>query len=274
MLTIFGQTNNFIGPEKGYLVIVGGGEQDSLLIKKFTDLINDTSSLIVVIPTAGEDWYINLKNNDLSYMKKTFISLGYNNISILHTRNKDTANSEIFVKPLRKAKGVWLTGGRHPLLADSYLNTLTLYELNNLLERGGVIGGTSGGATIMGSYLIRGTKENNTIILGDHTQGFNWVKNTVIDQHLLVRNRQWDMFEVLKKEPRLLGIGIDENTAIVVHQNSFEVIGDSYVTIYDKTIWSRYTNIISELKKGQKAFYLLKAGDKYDLKNRKVLIEK
>ena len=76
-------------------------------------------------------------------------------------------------------------------------------------------------------------------MMGDHQEGFGYLKNVAIDQHVLVRDRQFDMFDILKNRPELLGIGIDENTAVVVNGNQFEVIGESYVIVYDGTFWSR-----------------------------------
>ena len=127
-----------------------------------------------------------------------------------------------------------------------------------MLERGGVIGGSSAGATIQGSYLARGDTETNTIMMGDHEEGMGFLKNAAIDQHLLKRNRQFDLIEIVQAHPELLGIGLDENTAIVVQGDRFEVIGQSYVAIYDHN---------RALDSGGK-FYLLAPGDRYNLKTR------
>ena len=108
-------------------------------------------------------------------------------------------------------------------------------------------------------------------MMGDHEEGFGFLKNTAIDQHVLVRNRQFDMFDILKHRPELLGIGIDENTAIIVHGNQFEVTGKSYVLIYDRNFWSREGSVLKHLPVKEDRFYFLRAGDKYDLLNRKVL---
>ena len=81
-------------------------------------------------------------------------------------------------------------GGRQWRIADSYLGTLTEKEFRTVLDRGGVIGGSSAGATIQGSYLARGDTQANTIMMGDHEQGFAYIENVAIDQHLLVRIKQ------------------------------------------------------------------------------------
>jgi len=143
-------------------------------------------------------------------------------------------------------------------LADSYLNTKVHDALWDLLDRGGVIGGSSAGATIQGSYLARGDTKTNTIMMGDHEEGLGLLKNVAIDQHLLQRNRQFDLIEIIEAKPDLLGIGLDENTAIVVQGDAFEVIGQSYAVIYDHA---------RQLDSGGK-FYFLAPGDRFDLKKR------
>ena len=142
-----------------------------------------------------------------------------------------------------------------------------------VLNRGGVIGGTSAGATIQGSYLARGDTKNNQIMMGDHEAGFGYIKNVAIDQHLLARNRQFDMFDILKKKPELLGIGIDESTAIIINKNTLEVLGSSYVIIYDGTFWSREGSDLKNLPEKDNIFYFLREGDRYDLKKRKIIVK-
>ncbi|MBA7578460.1 hypothetical protein ES708_20325 [subsurface metagenome] len=107
--------------------------------------------------------------------------------------------------------------------------------------------------------------------MGNHEEGFGFIKDIAIDQHVLARNRHFDMFEILKNQPNLLGIGIDENTAIIVKGNSFEVIGKSYVIIYDGLFWSREGWELKKLPKNNGLFYFLREGDKYNLVERKIL---
>ena len=223
-----------------------------------------------MIPTASGDEAF---KDDSVYirMERSYNRMGFNNVTILHTRDRGEADSKAFVKPIREASGVWFPGGRQWRLADSYLNTLAHKEFNALLIRGGVIGGSSAGATIQGSFLARGDTRANTIMVGDHIEGLSFVKNVAIDQHLMARNRQFDMFEILERYPDLLGIGLDENTAIHVHGNEFEVIGKSYVAIFDGTRWSAERDTVYQLPPGSQQFYLLRKGQKYDMKKRKVI---
>lgn len=258
--------STYIGPTSGTLVIVGGGDIIESSFKRFIELSGGIDSPIVVIPTADGSEKCAENSGDADYLRK----MGATNVTILHTRDRNIANSDSFVIPLVKAKAVWFGGGRQWRLVDSYRNTLTEKMLWKILERGGVIGGTSAGATIQGSYLARGDSKNNQIMMGDHQEGFGFLKNVAIDQHVIARNRQFDMFDILKNRPELLGIGIDENTAIVVHGNEFEVIGESYVIVYDGTFWSRDGSDLKNLPEKTKLFYFLREGDRYDLLNRKV----
>jgi cyanophycinase len=222
-----------------------------------------------VIPTAASS--DPLDDAFLARFKKRYIDLGFKDVTVLHTRDPKESNTEAFIAPLKKAKGVWFSGGRQWRHADSYLNTKAHEAFWEVLNKGGVIAGSSAGATIQGSYLARGDTKANTIMMGDHEEGLGFLTNVAIDQHLFARNRQFDLFEILDHRPELLGIGLDENTGIIVKQDQFTVIGESYIAIYDGTRWSAERDTIYDLPKGSREFYMLKKGQQYDLINRRVV---
>ncbi len=243
-----------VGPTSGSLVVAGGGVTDVSIYERFVSLAGGPEAPIVVIPTAGtgesyDDFWPGLQR---------LRDAGATHIKVLHTRDRQTADREDFVAPLQQARGVWFSGGRQWRLVDAYLGTRTLTEIRAVLERGGVVGGSSAGATIQGSYLVRGDSSTNTIMMGDHTEGFGFLANVAIDQHLLRRNRHFDLVEVIEAHPELLGIGLDENTAIVVRGDTFEVIGSGYIAIYDST----------KVAGDHMKFYFLAPGDRYDLGTR------
>ncbi len=255
------------GPEKGSLIVVGGGNIGEDIWDKFIELAGGKDAPIVCIPTAGGRESYELDDViDAGILKKMGI-----NVSLLHTNDKTMADSDAFVEPLKKAKGVWFSGGRQWRLVDAYANTQTEHLLWEVLERGGVIGGSSAGATIQGSYLARGDTKTNQLMMGDHEEGFGFIKNIAIDQHVLARNRHFDMFSILKERPELLGISIDEGTAIVVEKNVFEVIGQRYVIMYDGSFWSREGSEMKKLPPQDQQFYFLRAGDRYHMGERKVM---
>ena len=258
------------GPENGHLIIAGGNLSDPSVYNLFIQLAGGPEAAVVIIPTAAEDGFFD-EDSAIIRLERRYHGLGFQNITILHTRDKKEANTKAFVEPITKARGVWFPGGRQWRLADSYLNTLTHRELNNLLSRGGVIGGSSAGATIQGSFLARGDTRANTIMAGDHRVGLSFIENVAIDQHLLARNRHFDMFEILHLHPDLLGIGLDENTAIHVTGDSFEVIGQSYVAIYDRSRWSAERDTTYQLPIDSKEFYFLRRGQRYDMRRRTII---
>lgn len=269
-LTFAQGQDTFIGPKKGSLVIVGGGKVPAEVWAKFIELAGGKGATIVVIPTAAGDSAIKATKG-VSAEKELLEKFGVAKVSILHTANSKEADSEAFVEPLKKATGVWFVGGRQWRLADSYLNTLTHKELKNLLDRNGVIAGTSAGATIQGSFLLRGDTKGNTVLEGDHTKGLDFIHQVAIDQHILPRNRQFDLIQIIKKYPSLLGIGIDESTAIVVNKNEFEVIGNSVVAIYDIANFEGKNANPSGESGNNGSFFFLSKGQKFDLKNRKIV---
>jgi cyanophycinase len=255
------------GPANGTLIIIGGGEIGESLNRKIMEISGGLQIPIVVIPTAdGSEKY------DENYGEAGILRrMGATNVTLLHTTDRKVADTEEFVKPLADAKLVWFSGGRQWRLVDAYKNTLTEKMLWKVLENGGTIGGSSAGATIQGSFLVRGDKKNNQIMAGDHQEGFGFLKNVAIDQHVLARNRQFDMFEILRDHPEILGIGIDESTAIIVTGDIFEVVGRSYAVVYDGKFWSREGSELKKLPGKEHLFYFLREGDKYNLRERIVI---
>lgn len=248
-----------IGPPRGSLVIVGGGAKDEAILKRFIELSGGPEALIVVSPTASER---DVFGDDFGPLK-ALRAAGAKAVQLLHTRDRAVANSEAFIEPLTKAGGVWFAGGRQWRIVDAYLGTRTQTAIRDVLDRGGAIGGSSAGATIQGSYLVRGAPEGNEILMSPgHEVGFGYLKNVAIDQHVLARKRTADLVDVVTKRPELLGIGIDENTAIVVQQDQFEVIGASQVIITDPR------RTVSD--DGQ-PYYFLSVGDRFDLARRERL---
>lgn len=236
-------------------MVAGGGALDPEIWEHFVELAGGSEARIVVIPTAGtqdrfpDDW------SGLDALRRA----GAEQITLLHTRDPDEANTEQFAAPLQEATGVWIPGGRQWRLVDAYLDTRVHEALFEVLERGGVVGGTSAGASIQASFLVRGDPRTNRIMISpDYEEGFGLLLGAAVDQHLLAREREEDLWEVVGRDPSLLGIGIDEGTALVVRGNVGEVIGASQVLIYDSAA------------PDQRPF-VLEPGDAYDLGRRNPL---
>ncbi|WP_422930931.1 cyanophycinase [Singulisphaera sp. PoT] len=243
-----------IGPKAGSLLIVGGGQLLPQIAERFVSLASGTDAEVVLIPTAIEGEHL-----DLDALSRQMTEVfGFKHVTTLHTRDRAEADSESFVAPLKTAKAVWFGGGRHWRLVDSYLGTRTQREIERVLERGGVVGGSSAGATIIGSFLVRGAREGNHIMVArDYQRGFGYLRDSAIDQHLLPRARAEDLVPVIADRPELLGLGIDEATAIAVHGDAFEVIGRGVVGIYDGK------------DHDGKPYYFIAPGEHFDLRARR-----
>ena len=246
------------GPERGALVIVGGGKVGTAILSRMFDLAGGKDAPLVVIPTAnGQDEY----PADWPGLKM-FRDFGATDITLLHTKDRKQADSEAFVRPLTAAKLVWFVGGRQWRLVDAYAHTRTQREIERVLERDGVVAGSSAGASILSSYLVRGARENNFVMMAKgYEEGFGLIKGVAIDQHMLTRNRQDDLEEVVARHPEVLGIGLDESTAIVVRGQQFEVIGASKIAVHD----GRIVKGAQERNGGKKKYFFMGPGEQYDL---------
>lgn len=257
------------GPARGTLIVHGGGEL-GVAAERFVTLAGGHEASVVFIPTAASsvrtDSGVIYDPDALltspegrefeQYLLRTF---KLKRITILHTRNRQVADSEVFVTPFRTATGVWLGAGNSGRLTQAYLDTRTQQEIEAVLSRGGVVGGTSAGAIIQGSYTVRGRPDKPLLMAKGHERGFGFLQNVAINPHLLTAKREAELINVVDTYPHLLGIGIDENTALVVQGDEFEVIGESKVAIYDNH------------KHGNNWFFVLSPGARFNLRTRKAI---
>jgi len=264
--TLSAQTTEY-GPEKGTLVIQGGGSAEGTgIYETFVNLAGGVDAKIIIIPTAGGNRSADGKLID--YQEDRIVALwkklGLTNVHMLHTADPKVADTEAFAATLRDAKGVWFNGGRQWNCVDSYAHTLTEKEFHNVLARGGVIGGSSAGATIQGDYLVRGAVSGSEVVMApepEHQHGFAFLRRSAIDQHINTRLRWDDIIPVIKKYPNLLGIGLSEGTAIVVTGDRFQVIGKWKVAVHDNT---------RAYQPWEKPYYVLSVGDVYNMTTRSI----
>jgi cyanophycinase len=214
----------------GALLLLGGGDVTPEIAKRFVTLAGGRDRRFVYIPTAAPDDEISppaLK----TWFQATF---GVDDVTILHTRDRSLADTEAFAGQLRTADGVWFGGGRQWRIADAYLGTRVEAVLHDVLRRGGIVAGTSAGASILASYLVRGAPEGNWILSAPgHERGFGLLPRAAVDQHVDRFHRENDIASVLQLHPDLLGIGLDESTAIVDVNGMCTVIGNGRVILHD-----------------------------------------
>jgi cyanophycinase len=255
------------GPAKGSLVIIGGNmSETSGVVQKFIQLAGGPDKKFVIVPTNNGNRRAD--GTLIEYKEETVIAgwlrRGLKNVKMLHTADPKVADTEAFVAPLLDADGVWFDGGRQWNCVDSYMNTRALQEFRKVLERGGAIAGSSAGATIQGEYLVRGDTSGADVMMTqqpNHQHGFAFLRKSAIDQHINTRLRWDDLIPVVKKYPELLGIGLSEDTAIIVTGDKFEVLGKWKVAVHDNT---------RLYQPWEKPYFVLSQGDVYNMKTRKV----
>lgn len=204
-------------------LFVGGGRLTESGYKEFLKLTGPDAKLIV-FPTASQPVPSSINDIDVEKIKEQWKSRGFPNITVMHTNDREVASSTEFTEPLRTATAVWFGGGSQYRIADAYIGTLVEKELYQLLQRGGVIGGSSAGAAIQSRVMIvRGGKEPEI------STGLDLLPGAIIDQHFLKRNRLSRLIAAVRMHPELIGFGIDEATAIVVCNNEYKIVGESFV---------------------------------------------
>lgn len=256
------------GPPAGTLVIVGGGNLEGTgVLERFIALAGGADKKFVIVPTAGGNRRAD--GTPTPYTEEQVVASwkarGIKNVRMLHTHDPKVADTEAFASILRDADAVWFNGGRQWHIVDSYAKTRTFTAFHEVLKRGGVIGGSSAGATIQGAYLVRGATAGSEIMMTDeleHQDAFGFLRRSAIDQHIDARSRWDDLIPVMKRFPDLLGIGLSEGTAVVVEGDRFQVIGRWKVAVHDNTRASQ---------PWEKSWFVLGAGDVYDMKARRVI---
>jgi cyanophycinase len=249
---------------KGKLIIIGGGEIPDTIFTLFGQACGGKDQPVIVIPTATEDeaW---IKTG--GHLKK-FSDRGFTNLITIHSREKSKADDASYLKAMQSAKGIFFGGGDQELLSKAYEGTALHKAMFELLERGGVIMGTSAGATIMGSVLIGGDHRSAPQKPHSFPKGLSFMDRTAIDQHVLARNRQFDLLPVLERDTTLFGMAIDESTAAIVEKGVIRAVGKSYVLIYDRQHWQQQTK---ELGRVYVPFRMMSSGGSYSLGKHEML---
>ena len=239
-------------------MVVGGGALGPDVVARFIDAAGGPNALIVDVPTAGGDTTYPAQWRGAGFLR----AAGAKNVVILHTTDKRVADTDQFAAVLARAGGVWFEGGRQWHLVDSYAGTATERAFHDVLARGGVVGGSSAGASILSSYMLRGARAGNeTIMAPGYEVGFGFLRGVAIDQHVVARERLRDLADsLMPRHPELLGISEDEGTAWVVRGDTAEIIGRNKAFVYSG----------ADRTDARKPFLTLYPGDKYDLAARRV----
>ncbi|MFI5229448.1 MAG: cyanophycinase [Gemmatimonadales bacterium] len=249
-----------VGPAHGTVIVVGGGAMGPEIYSRFIAAAGGPDALIVDVPTAGGDSVYSQNAPGTRGWKRA----GAKHVVVLHTTDRKLADTDSLAKILAHAGGVWFEGGRQFHLVDSYAGTKTEQAFHDVLARGGVIGGSSAGASILGDFLVRGAPSNDNFIMDSpgYEKGFAFLRGVGIDQHVVARERLADLADsIMPKYPKLLGMSEDEGTAWVVQGDTATIIGRDKAFVYGG----------SDTTDPGRPFLTLHPGDRYDLGARRVL---
>jgi len=245
--------------KSGSLLIHGGGEMPADVGRRFLELAGGTDEPIVLLPIAAEGTL----PEDTSRDTRVLTRAGATNVKSLRARNRDEVEAAEFAAALKEAKGVWFNGGRQWRFVDAYMGTQAEELFRDVLRRGGVIGGSSAGASIQSQYMPRGSPLGNLDMMAEgYERGLGFLPGAAVDQHFTQRKRQGDMTTLMQRYPQILGIGLDEGTAIVVQGPIAELIGRGKAHFYDYRCGP---------PEGAHDFTIAGAGQKYDLVERKLI---
>jgi cyanophycinase len=263
--------------EKGHLFVIGGGRRPVSMMKKFIDLAQQINSgKIVIFPMASS-----VPAEVGPEQGERFKELGARDVEF-HILNREQALSEKSVAILDDVGGVYFSGGVQSRLTAVLIDTPVHKKLLEIYRKGAVIGGTSAGAAVMSEVMITGDEKREVeeghafeSLLADNvvtTRGFGFIRSAIIDQHFIRRKRHNRLISLAAENPKLLGIGIDESTAIIVKPDeTFEVIGERSVVVYDASRAQIQLSPSQNIGGSNFIMHILNNGDRFNLKTKRII---
>jgi cyanophycinase len=262
---------------KGYLFIIGGGPRPESMMKKFVKLADSfNSGKIIIFPMASS-----APEEVGAEQAEQLKMYGAREVEY-HILTREQALQAESTGILDDVGGVFFSGGVQSRLMDILIDTPIHSKLLEIYEKGAVIGGTSAGAAVMSEIMINGdekrevkeghefeTIQANNVVTG---RGFGFIKTAIIDQHFVRRKRHNRLISLVAENPKLLGVGIDESTAIILMPDEiFEVVGEGNVIVYDATHAQIRISPSGLLSGFNLIMHILSLGDRFNLKTKQVI---
>ncbi|RZA08521.1 MAG: cyanophycinase [Proteobacteria bacterium] len=251
------------------LVIIGGREDRAGEMAILNEVAKRAGAgklvIATVASTVGEELWKDYR--------AIFRKLGVKHISHLDVVNRKEAIDHRALKAVEGASAIFFTGGDQLKITSELGGTLAADEIYKIYERGGMIAGTSAGASVMSETMLVAGSSDSSYRIGSGVRtapGLGFVKNMIIDQHFAERGRISRLIGVVAQNPRYLGIGIDENTAIIMDEHeSFRVIGNGAVYVIDAHEATESNVADAKLDTALSIFnvrvHVLSAGDTFDM---------
>lgn len=247
-----------VGPARGTVIVVGGGGMGPEIYKAFIDAAGGPDATIIYVPNAGGT------DTVATNAGQPWRTNGAKNVVVLFTKDRKVADSDSFTAVIKTAGGVWFEGGRQFHLVQDYGGTKTERAFMELLDRGGVVAGSSAGASILGDFMVRGAPSNDNMIMDNpgYEKAFGYLRNVGIDQHVVARSRLPDLADsIVPRYPNLLAISEDEGTAWVIRGDTARIIGRNKAFVYNG----------KDATDPGVPFLTLHPGDRYNMNTRHVI---
>ena len=259
--------------KNGKLIIIGGREDktDSMIILR--EIAKNTGRGKMVVATIASE----APNEVWEEYYRVFTALGVKNISHFNIEQHDQALDPKHLELFKGVRTVFFSGGDQLKITTKIGGTPIMDRVYEIYQKGGVIAGTSAGAAIMGKTMLVGNEaseaENHKVGSWMMAPGLGFIEDILIDQHFAQRGRISRLLGAIALNPGVLGIGIDEDTAIIIDQNQFRVIGRHAVYVIDGRNVS-YTNISEAAAEKTMSMHnvrlhILSCSDKFDIQDRK-----
>jgi len=222
-----------VSESSGQLLIIGGAEDkegDCKILREFVRRAGGVNARIVVRTVATE-----MPREVGENYIRVFERLGAEDIRIVDTVQREDASSSTCLEAVNKATGVFFTGGDQSRITSILKDTEIDAAIQKRYQEGIIVAGTSAGAAMMPDVMIvEGDSETNPRVnVVEMAPGMGFLPGIVVDQHFLQRGRLGRLLSALAQQPAVLGIGIDENTSVLVQNNKLQVVGEGAVTVVD-----------------------------------------
>ncbi|HEV8159562.1 MAG TPA: cyanophycinase [Pyrinomonadaceae bacterium] len=240
------------------LVLIGGGKRPPEAISRFVNWAGRDKARILIVT-----WASGVPQESFDGIKKDFSAYQIASFENAPVAPLTEQMREQFLAQLKTATGVFFTGGDQNRIMDVLKDETLFQRLRERYNAGVVFGGTSAGTAAMSDPMMTGEADLK-LIDGAKVgvrKGLGLLPDAILNQHFIVRQRENRLFGLILQTPILLGIGIDEDAALLVEDNRrAEVVGDAQIMFVD-----------ARRRRGAMLIHLLKAGESFDLKKRKMI---
>lgn len=241
------------------LLVIGGGDRPPDAMKKFVEWSGGARSRILVIT-----WASGVPEESFLSLQKGLQAAGAGMAEHAPVRPLDDNGRAKFIEMINNATGVFFSGGDQNRIMDVLADETLLQLIKAKYNSGTPFGGTSAGAAVMSDPMMTGEADLK-VLDGKKVgvrKGLGLIPNVIFDQHFLVRQRHNRLFGLILENPRMLGIGIDEDTAVMIEDNRL-------LTVEGKT-----QVVFMHSRNDRRPFTLdfLIDGERFDLKKRRSLI--